>query len=148
VINKCLSFLLACATSFAAHAESTSLKVSIAATADDLVGGRLVYAIKEGVRRSAGMQLVNRVQDGLIQVKIVTLDPDKDNKSGSRTIYSVVWTLQTFHNPPVTMYLTNSVGFCGSARVAQCADGLVADTDAQVSEVRGWIESAMEGMKE
>jgi len=122
-------------------------KVFIDATASDRVGSRLAYAIKEGIRRSAGMSLADREEDSLIGVSIVTLDPDRSDSGGNRTIYSVVWTARTLHSTPVTMYLTNSVGICGVNRVASCADGLVADTDAQATKVRGWIRNIVDRSK-
>ena len=138
--SNLVAFVLIC-TSVAASAQ---IKIAIVSTVPDPVGERLVYANKEGIRRSSGMQVVDRVQDGLIRVNIVTLDPDKSDSSGNRTIYSVVWTAQTFHEIPVTMYLTNSVGICGSSRVSQCADGLIANTDEQATNVRGWIQGTLE----
>jgi hypothetical protein len=123
---------------------TAQVKVAVIPTTDDTVGNRLVFAIKESIRRSAGMQLVDRTQDGFIRMNIVTLDPDKSSGGGNRTIYSVVWTAQTFHRPSVTMYLTSSVGTCGTNRVSQCADGLVADTDEQASMVRGWVQDMID----
>lgn len=120
-------------------------RVYVSATAEDSVGSRLAFAIKEGIRRSAGLSLADREDDGLIGVRIVTLDPDEDR--GNRTIYSVVWTVKTLHDTPVTMYLTNSVGICGSNRVAACADNLVADTDARATQVRGWIRDVLDRSK-
>lgn len=121
--------------------------VFIEVTAPDPVGSRLAYAIKEGIRRSAGMSLADREEDSLIGLSIVTLDPDRSDAGGNRTIYSVVWTARTLHSTPVTMYLTNSVGICGSNRVTSCADSLVADTDAQATKVRGWIRNIVDRAK-
>lgn len=119
------------------------LRVYVIASADDTVGNRLVYAIKERIRRSAAMEYVDRPQDGIIGVEIVTLNPDRAEDS-RRTIYSIVWTTKTFHDTPVTMFLTNSVGICGSSRIQECADDLVADTDKQVTKVRTWIQNAVD----
>ena len=125
----------------AAFPAAAQMSVYVGATAPDPVGTRLAYAIREGIRRSAAMTLVDREQDGFLSVRMVSLDPDRsDSPNGNRTIYSVVWTTKTFRDTPVTMYLTSSVGICGSNRVAQCAEALVADTDSQVSQVRGWIQ--------
>lgn len=118
-------------------------KVALISTAPDSIGVRLVYALKEGIRKSAGMQLVDSSEDALITVRIVTIDPD-DSSTQNRTIYSVVWTARTFHQTPVDMYLTNSVGTCGTNRVSQCADGLAAYTDAQATTVKGWLKAALE----
>lgn len=124
------------AVAFPVHAQ---VKVFVSSTAPDSVGNRLAYAVKEAIRRSSGMQLADREEDALISLSIVTLDPDKNYNESNRTIYSAVWTVQTFHSTPVSMYLTNSVGICGTGRVSQCADGLAADTDAKISSVRSLI---------
>ena len=124
------------------------MRVHVSSTAEDTVGNRLTFAIREGIRRSAAMTLVDREQDAFILVRIVTLDPDRnDTASSTRTIYSVVWTTKTLHDTPVEMYLTSSVGLCGARRVAQCADGLVADTDREASEVRGWLQNFLDRTK-
>ena len=118
------------------------MKVYVGSTAEDSVGGRLVYAMKEKIRRSAGMILVDRDEDARIAVRVVTLDPDTAGGSGRRTIYSAVLTAQTFHNTPVDMFLTNYVGMCGTARIQECADDLVVVTDRYVTKVKTWIQNA------
>jgi hypothetical protein len=65
------------------------MPVYVEANAPDSVGNRLVYAIREGIRRSSAMTLVDREQDGFISLKIVTLNPDESNTS-LRTVYSIV----------------------------------------------------------
>ena len=130
----------------AAASASAQVTVYVSVTAPDAVGGRLAYSIKEGIRRSTAMQLVDREQDGFVRVNLVTLDPDKTSP-GIRTIYSVVWTTETFHKIPVTMYLTNRVGICGSDHVLQCAESLVAGTDEQVSFVRLAVQTMLESTK-
>jgi hypothetical protein len=139
-----LSLLIGLSLLISAEMASAQIKVYLGATAQDMVGGRLAYAIKEGIRRSAAMQLVDREQDGFIRVNLVTLDPQTTSSTGINTIYSVVWTTQTFHTPPVTMFLHTVVGICGSERVAQCADSLVAITDEQVSNIRAVIQTILE----
>lgn len=115
-----------------AHAQ---LHVYIDATADDIVGSRLVYAVKESIRRSAGMSLVESEQNAALSVRIVTMNPTRDENGSIQTVYSAVWTMRTLHERPVNMYLTQTVGICGQNRIAGCADALVADTDKQASFV-------------
>lgn len=129
---------------FGAQAQA-GMPVYVQATAPDAVGNRLVYAIREGIRRSSAMRLVDREQDGFLSLRIVTLDPDESSSSSLRTVYSIVWITKTLHEPPVSMYLTNSVGVCGANMVLQCADNLVADTDNQATFVRGVLRSIAEG---
>lgn len=119
------------------------MPVVVSATAPDPVGRRLAFAVREKLRRTAGMQLASSTDSGTVIMSMVTLDPDSKNQdAGSRTIYSVVWTVETFHQSPITMYLTSSVGLCGSGRVQECAEDLVAGTDRETSQVREWITNA------
>lgn len=143
-LKRRLTLLVSTLLTVISSAAQAQTKVFVSATADDPVGARLVYAIKEGIRRSASMDVVDRVDDGFIRVHVVTIDPDKTDGGGRRTVYSLVFTTQTLHDTPVTMYLNNLVGVCGANRVSQCADGLVADTDNQASMVRGWVKSIIE----
>ena len=117
-------------------------KVSLEASTPDTTGTRLAYAIKQKIRENVGsITLMDRQEDGLIRIHLVTLDPDENTSSqGFRTIYSVVWTVQTLSEPSTTMYLSNQVGSCGSGRISECADGIVAQTDDYASTVRGWIK--------
>jgi len=124
------------------------VNVYVDSTAPDSVGGRLSYRLKEGIRASAGMKLADTDAEALITARIVTLDPDANSAaSSSRTIYSLVLTAKTMHETPVDMYLTSFVGLCGTKRVEECADGLVADTDNWVTRVVGWIREASKGAK-
>lgn len=132
---------------FSSAVANAQVKVVVVSEASDPVGIRLVYSLKEGIRRSSSMEYVDRIQDALIRVNVVTLDPDNTDAGGNRTIYSVVWTTQTFHDKPVTMYLTQKVGICGKNRVADSAETLVADTDKQASFVRGVILTILENEK-
>jgi hypothetical protein len=67
-----------------AHAQA---KVHVQATAKDLVGSQLVYYLRENLRTSRGMELVFAENDAVVNVRVVTIDPDD---AGHRTIYSVV----------------------------------------------------------
>lgn len=101
------------------------MPVAIDATADDSVGKRLVYQIKEGINRSTSMHITLEEELGM-GLKIVTLEGDRDTP-GNYTTYSVTW---TWINPEQVFpfYLTSSVGVCGSSRVESVAESLVADT--------------------
>ena len=101
----------------------------------DGVGSRLAYAIKQNLLRSASLKLVTTKKPGTVSLLITTLDP---NSNGNFTVYSAVWTVQTFHVTPVTMYLNSVVGSCGSSVVQTCADQLVAQTDEKASMVASW----------
>lgn len=115
-----------------AHAQTP---VFVIGQAPDIVGSRLVYAVKEGIRRSSGLHFVERPQDGFIGLYIVSLDPDSDTaQRGLRTIYSVVWTLKSLGENQFNVYLTSIVGTCGANRVPEFADSIVAITDDEASK--------------
>jgi len=111
-----------------AHAQ---LNVVVEDTARDPIGGRLVYAVKERIRSSSGLKLVPTSNDALFRFAIVTLD----DKSGYSTVYSVVFAAWQPQSGTWT-YLNNIVGTCGSSRLAECADGLVADADKTADQPR------------
>lgn len=137
----CILFLLAAGNAF------SQVSIYVQATAKDSVGRQIVYELREGIRRSAAMDLADRAQDGRITIRIVTMDPD-DGSPGRQTVYSAVFTVQTFHSSPVEMYLTNYVGICGANRTASCAQGLVAIADEQATDLKGMLrDMAEEGRK-
>jgi hypothetical protein len=99
---------------------------------DDTAGQRLVYWIKEGLRRSSRFKLVEQQSFGF-ELSIVTLEIDKDNPGGS-TVYSVSWVWNNSEQP-YPFFLTSEVGLCGSKRIQECAEGLVASTDKYASQM-------------
>jgi len=113
-------------------------------TVDDSVGRQLVFEVREALRRSAGLSLAERAQDARIHVRIVTLDPESGSSSGVSTVYSAVITFQSFHEPPVDMYLTNTVGTCGRSRTANCAQSIVARIDEEATSIRAAIKDVLD----
>jgi hypothetical protein len=97
----------------------------------DGVGRQLVYHVKEGLRASRSMVLVP-LDESEVQVRILTLDPEAGSQSANHmTVYAAVWTY--YGSPKLTpYYYTSIVGECGSARVGQVADELVAKTDKAI----------------
>ncbi len=120
VLLSCCILLL----SVAAHAEPFKMPVEVVATAEDSVGRRLVYFVKEGIQSSSTLELSISPELGL-RVMIVTLDQDSRNP-GYSTAYSFVVTWVN-KQQPFPYFLNQSVGYCGSSRVQECAQGLVAN---------------------
>ena len=118
--------------------------VYIHSSADDSIGRDLAYKIRETVRRSAGMTLADRANDARFILRLVTLDPDSKNSPGISTVYSAVYTMQTFHDSPVEMYLTNVVGTCGRSRVDFCARSITAEIDEQAINLRRMLKNVLE----
>ena len=105
------------------------MPVFIESAAQDTVGSRLAYAIREKVRQSSGFALVTTTDGALFRIGLVTLDPNANaSTAGYSTIYSVVltaWRPQT----KTWTYINKFVGNCGSARVNECAESVMAEAD-------------------
>lgn len=109
--------------------------IHVTATAEDPIGKQLVYQLREALRASRGMRLVDDMNDSFVRIKIVTLDPDSRNGGGYQTVYSAVWTVRQFDRD-AEIYWTNYVGTCGVNRVQSCATNLVSQTDEIATDVR------------
>jgi hypothetical protein len=120
-----------------AHAKEDRLPVSVDATADDMVGRRLVYKVKEELRRSASMRLVDSDETG-IHLVLVTLPRDPDRPSLS-TVFSAVWTVE--YDSIYPAYITSMVGYCGSDTVESQAESLVAETDKVISDLKSVLKT-------
>ena len=134
--------MLMCIGASKAHAQTA---VYIQSTAPDTVGRQLVFELREAVRRSAALSLAEREQDARIYARIVTLDPDNTGR-GNSTVYSAVITMQTFHETPVEMYLTNYVGNCGRLSVESCARSLLSGIDEEATNIRAMIRTMLDSM--
>jgi hypothetical protein len=120
--------------------ENVPFPIELQHTGDDIVGSRLAYYVKEGLRKSSGLTLSDD-SDYRIQLSIVTLDPSS-NKDGYSTVYSAVWKLK-FPTQLYPFFLNQSVGTCGSRRIEDVADGLVADTDKLATDFVRLIKAAV-----
>jgi len=95
------------------------------------------------------MELSDRIDDAVITIHIVTLDPDSNTQGrNTQTVYSAVWTAKTLHESPVEMYLTSIVGTCGSNRINECSEGLVADTDENANFIKEVIKNIISNSKQ
>ncbi|UZJ42623.1 hypothetical protein OO006_06660 [Prosthecochloris sp. SCSIO W1101] len=136
-----LSFVLIVAMALlfvqSAHAKEDRFPVSVDATADDMVGRRLVYKVKEELRRSASMRLVDSDEAGM-RLFLVTLPRFPDDPSLS-TVFSAVWTLE--HDFIYPVYITSVVGYCGGNIVESQAESLVAQTDKVISDLKSVLKA-------
>lgn len=130
--------------------EAKKIIVEVEAFSDDFVGRRLVFNIKEMIRKSYAMELQTYNYDDIplsvvprIKMIVRTIAKYKDNTS-TATIYSVTWTLSGEFEHEDTWcrdrYLVGTLGYCGSARVEETAESLVADTDDIVEIWREALE--------
>lgn len=136
--------LLAAAVLFAvwgsANAQAGRSSVYVEGSADDTQGQRLVYAVKEQIRRSAGMSLVDDEKASGFQVRLVTEDVD----NGSiRTEYAIVITMMNLASPgSFPYYLDSTIGVCGSNVVDQCASTIAARIDRDASTIRAALKGS------
>lgn len=131
-----VSTLVAFTSSVAAQ-----VPVWVGNSSDDYLGKQLAFEIREGVRRSAGMALADRRQDGRIYLRLTTLDPDDNNR---QTVYSATFTVQTYHDIPLEMYLTSLAGACGRSRIAECARNLVAAADEHATDLKRMLRDVQD----
>lgn len=111
-------------------AEDAKIAVEIDATTDDQVGRRLVYQLKEALAASGRLRETFSNEPRL-KLSIVTLDIDN---AGTRTAYSAAW--QWTHAEAIfPMFLTSSVGTCGSDRVVSCSQSLLAVAVEQADSI-------------
>jgi len=92
--------------------------------ADDLIGKRMIYEVKEGIRRSTWLKLSDSPGQGEFIVHFKCLAPSKDTVGA--TIYSTVVNEDAF---PHENYLTQLIGLCGTGRESTCARSIVATLD-------------------
>jgi hypothetical protein len=114
----------------------TPAKIYVYAEAEDNVGSRLVYRIKEMIRASNNTEIASIKEESDFQINIITLDKEKDEYKGKQCVYSVVWTATASDSREGLKYfLSSSVGVCGSNQIGTAAESLVAETDRLISDI-------------
>lgn len=119
-------------------AAEAPISVHVSASAVDAVGRQFVDAVRQQLRASPDLTLVDESKGARIRLKIATLDPD--NNSARRTVYSVVVTVRPADRD-VDVYSNNYVGLCGQARVQACARDIVEEAGAPAASLRTIIET-------
>lgn len=129
-----------CCCCFFTQLAFAEMPVEINSTAPDFVGLRLVYALKEGIRSSNSLGISFDQSKPRMQLNVSTIDRDTTNP-GTSTVYSVVI---LWNNPdkPLPLYLVQLLGQCGSSRVQECADGIVANVSEEADRVFKLFQAA------
>lgn len=136
---KSLAAMLLLVVNGFALAQSAKMHVFLDSTAEDTQGARLVYAVKEQIRRSSSMQLSDTEKTSVFQLHLITMDPDQRNV---QTIYSFAVTLANLSASGFfPLYIDSTVGSCGSSVIDQCANSIVARLDQNISAVRASFEA-------
>ena len=122
-----------------ATAQTNQIAIIVSATSDDIVGQRLVYKVKEELRRSTGLRLAEANENSGLYLRLVTLDSDT-NAPGVSTTYSAVWVLESpdFIWP---YFLHATAGYCGTSRVDETAQSLVAITDEVLVNTQRYLQN-------
>lgn len=116
--------------------EIEPMPVEVVDLSDDMVGERLVYYVKEGIRESNAFRLTNS-DESRVKLIISTMDRFQDTPNISSQ-YCVVWVFVGASNSdfPWPIYLNHTIGYCGSDVVKTSAEGIVASTDRLISEIQ------------
>lgn len=124
IVNNSKKILLGCVfyTVIGVSHAYSQMPVEVISQSEDLVGQRLVYFLKGNIRQSSSLALSYNDQEARLQVQIVTIDKDSSSP-GYSTVYSMGVPTETIF----PYYLTSNVGYCGTQRVQESAEGLVAD---------------------
>ena len=107
------------------------VSVAVVANAQDGVGRRMVYALREGIRASRGLALQPESKAEIV-LRFISVD-DSALRSGNAAAYGVVWTASMNCGQ---VFLHQVAGTCGSDRARKCGDQLVADTDEIVGSFK------------
>lgn len=119
--------------------ETLKFPIEVSHSGEDIVGGRLAFAVKERIRKSESMRITYE-KELRATIILVTLDQYKDSP-GTSSCYSFVL---CWDNPeqPLSFYITSFVGYCGSSRVDEVAEGLVADVDKEIGKILSSIKQS------
>lgn len=115
---------------FALVEETPPLYVDVQANAKDSLGERLVYKIKELIRKSSRLTLTETEFPRMtVFVSTMPLDNDDPNLA---IIYSVIWT-GVYASGQREIYLNSQLGKVGSSKLEGTAEGIAAETDRLMS---------------
>lgn len=106
------------------------IPIEVRGAAEDMVGGRLVYHVKEALRGARGFC---DPEPDFCHVTLVLTTMDRHKGEGTMenlcTVYAAIWLVTTTEPGMPDHYITSTVGSCGSDRVKSSAESLVAETD-------------------
>lgn len=128
-----MRYLIAAILMLGSLSARAEMPMEVLSTANDTVGRRLVYAVKEQIRSSSSMSLTFDESKARMQTVIVTLEQDRQNP-GVSTVYSIV---VTWNNPdqPFPFYITQYTGFCGASRIDSCANDIMSGLSEESDKI-------------
>lgn len=129
-----ISLIFFCGNVFAADPPKVAIAVQHS-SAQDPTGERFVYHLKQGIRKSQNMTLVNSTKDAVIVISIVSISDDAKRLSS----LSIAWLLKNQNEKAVLdFFLDQTIQTCGTNVVAQCAESNLATTDRHATDW-AWI---------
>jgi hypothetical protein len=133
-LAMCLAILAMMTARVFAQAPVSKIPVFFQCTCDDPVGSRIATSVRDSIATSpryikSGSEFIRQGANvfPIWSIRVVTRDTDEN---ASRTMIAVVVTRGLF-------FETLSVQSCGSLRVKECAEGILADLDKQITEFTG-----------
>ena len=111
------------------------IPVQVVHSGNDIVGQRMVYALKERIRASRGMELINDYTRPRIVLSIVSIDNSPSN-SGISSAISTAILYDSLTTRLSGAYITSYVQTCGTQKAESCAESLTAVTDAETEKLR------------
>lgn len=124
-----LSVALACCC----LASSAQIPVRIDTNADDIVGRRVAFNLREVVASSKQFDIGVVKSKPKLVISLITLATPV-SEDGIATVYSAAFTWDDPDNP-AAWHLSHIVGSCGGNRVRSCAESIAAEA-AQLYEQR------------
>lgn len=116
-------------------ASQAKYPVEVRHSGDDQVGVRYVFELREAIRASNSMRLVDQSNEPRIKVSVVTVDSDRNNTGVAAGIATTV-VYDSMDIPLNGAHMTTLVQVCGEQRVAGCARGLLSWIDSSVNTLR------------
>ena len=108
---------------------------------EGMVGESLVYEIRETIRESSGLNLVDSDQS-YFRI-IVSAMPKYENNPATATIYSIQWVLYSEEEEETGLpfLIDTTMGYCGSQAVENSARNIAARTDQLMSDIRQYVRA-------
>jgi hypothetical protein len=130
-LAMCLAILAIMTAKVFAQAPVRKIPIFFQCTCDDPVGSRIATAIRDLIAASpryfkSGSEFNRQGADvvPIWSIRMVTRDTDEN---ATRSMIAVAFTRGLF-------YESLSVQSCGSLRVRECAEGILADLDRQITD--------------
>jgi len=114
------------------------IPVEIEHAGQDSLGLRYFFEIKEAIRGSNSMRLVDSTPlTPRIRVSVITIDRDRDKAgSGQQTTVSTTLVFDSIDMPLSGAFITSYVEYCGSDRINECTRRMLSKIDAASESLR------------